>query len=130
MGRRVLARTVHVTRGDNDVVTLLAGSEVPKELREFVTNERLFQDADAPAAPAPAAEREGAGDDTPGDDENGSGDGYDDLKYDELKALLKDRELPQDGKMPDMVARLREDDAEKAKEGAGDDTPGDDQNEE
>jgi hypothetical protein len=43
-------------------------------------------------------------------------DGYDDLTVPQLGEMLKGRELPHTGVKPDLIARLRENDAERAQE--------------
>jgi hypothetical protein len=110
----VLARTVFITRDDNTVAQLTAGSEVPKEFAKLLEGHRHVVDA-ASSVSAPAA---GSGE--PGEGESGSqGDGYDSLGYPELKALAKKRELPQNGKTADLIKRLRQDDAEQSAAGSG-----------
>jgi len=116
MGVR-LGRTVNITLDDNSVVSLRPGDEVPADLAKHFVSEfevhRAFatgSDSPAPAIAAAAGEQESGEQ----GEQQSKGDEYDGLGYPELKALAKERELPQDGKTADLVARLREDDAEKA----------------
>lgn len=46
------------------------------------------------------------------------GDGYDDLTNADLEQLLKDRKLPHSGVKPDLILRLRHDDAHRASRAA------------
>jgi hypothetical protein len=121
MGGRIGPRTVYVEHPETHAfVRLNPGDEIPAELAHLVTAGAMAPEGSS--APAEKAEGEpGAGD---------NGDGYDALKYQELRDLAKERELPTEGKTDDLIARLREDDAEKAEgePGAGDN--GDDNSEE
>lgn len=126
-----LVRTVYITRDDNTVARLNPGDKVPADLAghfvsEFETHRAFTDGSSAPSAPAPVA---AAGESGSGEEGEEHGDGYEDLGYQELKALAKERELPQDGKTADLIARLREDDAEKAGE-SGSGEQGEEQSEE
>ncbi|WP_382307289.1 SAP domain-containing protein [Herbiconiux sp. UC225_62] len=119
MGARVLATDVHVWREDKAAfITLPADTVVPDWATDLVTNPKAFKEVEENDAPA--------GDDTPATS-------YAEMKNDELKALLKKRELPTSGKHDELVARLNEDDAERADEDdapSGDDAPAGDDTEE
>jgi hypothetical protein len=108
---KVLAHDVHVTDDGYNVVVLPAGSKVPKKFADLVTNPKAYVeeivDLDEPETATAAVV------------------GYDKLKGPQLKALLKERELPQTGTNPEMIARLTAYDAEAA-EAAADDEGDDD----
>lgn len=129
MGAR-LGRTVHITRDDNTVVSLLRGDEVPADLAGYFVSENEVHRAFAPGSDSPLPAHAAAEGESAAEEPGGESDGYDALEYPELKALAKDRELPQSGKAKDLIARLREDDAERAaeSEGAGD-SPADEDDE-
>jgi hypothetical protein len=125
-----LGRTVYITRDDNTVARLNPGDEVPADLAghfvsEFETHRAFADGAPAQSVSASAA----AGESGSGEQGEEQGDGYEGLDYQALKALAKQRELPQDGKAADLIARLREDDAEKAGE-SGSGEQGEEQSEE
>lgn len=109
MGRK-LATDVHVigSKGPFDFVVLEAGSEVPDEYADQVTAESAYLpdaepdtvEVDAPDADAPT--------------------GWAALTVAQLKAELEQRDLPHSGSKAELVARLVEDDAERAKESGTD----------
>lgn len=103
MAGKVLGSYVHVTKDDGSVVILEPGQELPAWASELVTNPAAFAD-------------EATVD--PGSESGNSEEGYAGQSVDELKTLLKDRELPVSGKKPELVARLEQDDAEKAASGS------------
>ena len=105
---RVLARDVHVTGEDNQVVILKAGDKVPKKFADYVTNPKAYVEV---------VEVTGSGDDGSSTPDGAAG--YDGLKGPQLKKLLKDRELPQSGTNAEMIERLKEFDAEQVADGAG-----------
>jgi hypothetical protein len=125
--KQVLVNDVWVLR-DGAHTLLPAGSSVPGWAKDLVTNPKAFVDA----VPAPAEGESGNDSGKPGE--------YSTWKNGDLKAALKERDLPVGGNHDELVARLIEWDAEKAKEAAaavgesGDDSdlgdPGDDENKE
>jgi hypothetical protein len=112
---KVLAHDVHVTGDDHQVVVLAAGTKVPKKFASLVTNPKAFIEEVVDEEEQIVLETTTAS--------------YDTLTGPQLKALLKERELPQTGKNADMVERLKADDVERAEAAAEDDETEDDQSE-
>lgn len=89
---KVLKTDVHVTDDKLNVTILRAGETVPKKLEKYVTNPKAFVDGDsADSAPEPAGDEQA-----------------------DLVAELKKRELPTDGTVEELRARIAEHDAELA----------------
>ena len=108
----VLAHDVHVTHEDNTVTILKAGTKLPKKFEKLVPNPKAFVEVEDEAT-----------------EESGAGDGADDKSYakltpTKLRALLKKRELPQEGEKAELIARLEEFDEESDDTADGDDESG------
>lgn len=107
MAGRILAAFVHVTKDDGSVVVLKPGAEVPKALRKYVTNDKVFV--------AESEEQTETGTDT--------ADGvtpYDASTIPDLQAELKKRELPTSGNKGELLARLVEHDTKSEADTADD----------
>jgi hypothetical protein len=105
---------VHTALGE--FKTLPAGSVVPKEYADQVTNPKAYVDAEtevaAVKAAAPAPAQTNAGENAPAD--------YSKLKKGELEALAGNRGLDITGTVKILQARLAEADAADAAAAAGD----------
>lgn len=134
MTQRVLRTRVRVTGGDGMPVALRAGTVVPEEYADQITNPRCYVDTTSleqpaePAAPPKAEEPEDEPDETeepdagqepadePEDEKEPEGEAepeadYSDLTVAELTDLLEQRSLPQSGTKRELIARLKADDA-------------------
>lgn len=101
------------------------GDTVPAEYQKSITNPAVYEQGDEgdegePEAelgddPTAANQEAAAGEpDEDEDEDDEPDDNYDDQTNDDLRAELANRGLPVHGNKPDLVERLREDDADEA----------------